>query len=199
MKTLDRALRQLRFRQAVPQIASGARVLDVGTHDGALLRTLGRRISSGVGIDPALSPELVGEHGHLRFVRGFFPDAVEGEPPFDVITMLAVLEHLPNEEIPTIAVACRQVLRPGGRVVATVPSPMVDSILHVLEKFRLVDAHDMAIGQHHMLDPELVRTSFQSSGFTTVVDRSFEFGLNHLFVFESAPTSNHAAKEQLDK
>ena len=46
-----------------------------------------------------------------------------------MITMLAVLEHVPEDAQAELAAACERILKPGGRVVITVPSPQVDTIL----------------------------------------------------------------------
>lgn len=172
MKPLDRALQRLRERAALPHIPRGARVLDVGCADGTLLRRLGN--ADNVGIDPD-APE-----GDARMVRGRFPDDLHVDGPFDAITMLAVYEHFPDDVRPHVVDACRRLLRPGGRVVMTVPSPAVDEIVHVLQRLRL--AHGMDIGSHHAYDP--ARTPDEFAGFRVLVHRPFELGLNHLYVFE---------------
>ena len=63
-----------------------------------------------------------------RLVRGRFPaDAPQRE--FDVITMLAVLEHVPDDALDEWIDACRSRLRPGGRVVVSIPSPVRVSLI----------------------------------------------------------------------
>jgi 2-polyprenyl-3-methyl-5-hydroxy-6-metoxy-1,4-benzoquinol methylase len=171
---LDRALQRIRERVALPHIPSGARLLDVGCADGTLLRAAAGRIREGVGIDPDAPA------GDARLQRGFFPDDLRVEGQFDAIAMLAVFEHFAEADRPRVVEACRRLLRPGGRVVMTVPSPVVDRIVDVLRTLRLV--HGMDIEAHHGYRTE--ETARHFSGFRVVRHETFELGLNHLFVLE---------------
>jgi 2-polyprenyl-3-methyl-5-hydroxy-6-metoxy-1,4-benzoquinol methylase len=186
MRAGDRWLQSWRIAKAKPFIRRGARVLDVGCHDGALFRRLGDRIVSGVGVDSDLPPVRWESEG-LRYVAGRFPDALGEERPFDVITMLAVLEHLPNEELGAVAQACARHLVPGGCAVATVPSPLVDPILDVLRAVRIVDG--MSLEEHHEMDPSAIPDAFAAAGFRVAVARRFQLGLNNLYVFERVAAS----------
>ena len=113
-------------------------MLDVGCGDGELFRALEGDISRGVGIEPTLEAKMT--LAGCELLPGNFPDEipVTGET-FDVVTMLAVLEHIPPDGQAKLAAACAAILNSGGRVVITVPSPRVDDILHVLLALRLVD------------------------------------------------------------
>jgi 2-polyprenyl-3-methyl-5-hydroxy-6-metoxy-1,4-benzoquinol methylase len=182
---LDRLLQRLRVRAALPHVPEGARLLDVGCADGHLLRALGPRIRSGVGIDPDLAGAGVSggrppDGARYRVVRGAFPDDLDDAGPFDVITMLAVFEHFPDADRPRVVEACRRLLRPGGRVVMTVPAPAVDRIVDLLRALHL--AHGMDIEAHHGYRPE--QTADHFSGFRVLRHEPFELGLNHLFVLE---------------
>lgn len=179
MTPLDRALQRIRVRAALPHIPTDARVLDVGCADGVLSAALGPRVGEYVGIDPD-SPD-----GHPHLQRGRFPDDLRANGPFDVITMLAVFEHFPDAERARVVHACRTLLRPGGRVIVTVPAPVVDRIVDVLRALRLV--HGMDIEAHHGYRPEETPRHFE--GFRVVTHRTFELGLNHLFVLERPASS----------
>jgi 2-polyprenyl-3-methyl-5-hydroxy-6-metoxy-1,4-benzoquinol methylase len=179
MKPLDRFVQRLRIGKALPWIPDGARVLDVGCHQGELFERLGERLGSGVGIDPALAEPS--ELGRVRLLPGHFPEELEEEPPFDVVTLLAVFEHVPDEEKPALAAACREHLEPGGRAILTVPSPRVDGILDVLLAMGLVDG--MSLDEHHGFDPRRTPAIFTAQGFELEAARTFQLGLNHLFVF----------------
>lgn len=189
MTPLDRFLQWMRVREALPHIPDDSRLLDVGCADGHLMRAAGDRLREGIGIDPdAPAPHAAGERERrapnvpTRFpiLRGSFPDDFRLPGPFDVITMLAVFEHFSDADQPRVVEACRALLRPGGRVVLTVPAPKVDRIVDVLRRLRL--ARWMDIEAHHGFAPDAIPECF--SGFRVVRHDLFEFGLNHLFVLE---------------
>jgi hypothetical protein len=105
--------------------------------------------------------------------------------------MLAVLEHVPREVQPVLARDIHTWLRPGGRLIITVPSPMVDRILDVLRALRLVDG--MSLEQHFGFDPSETPQVFGGAGLTLVAHETFQLGLNHLFVFERPSMAPEAA------
>lgn len=163
-------------------ISPGTRVLDIGSGDGALFRKLGEKLGSGLGVEPTLKADL--DLGRSQLKAGLFPDAVPPDiEPFDVITMLAVLDHFPEEAYANLGANCARFLNPNGRLVITVPSPLVDRILAVLKGLRLVDG--MSLGEHHGYYTERTRTVF-APHFRLVRHRRFQLGLNNLFVFEKA-------------
>ena len=183
MKWFDRFLRNWRIRKAIPHLTKAGRVLDIGCGDGTLLRRLSCAGFLGVGIDPRLTePQALTD---VRFVRGIFPDELPACAPFDAITMLAVLEHVPEGTKSAWASACHRLLNDDGHVVLTVPSPRVDAILAMLRFFRLADG--TALDEHHGFNPGEVTPLFEFAGFRLAIHKKFQFGLNNLFVF----TKNH--------
>jgi len=179
VKWLDRVIRDWRVRKALPHLVKYARILDVGCGDGELCRRLAKWGVTGFGIDSRLAAPS--EVAGFELVADEFPDALPKGEAFDAITMLAVLEHVPEAHKPEWIAACSIRLREGGVVVLTVPSPRVDSILAVLRFFRLVDG--MALEEHHSFDPGEVEQLFEAGGFRRVTHKTFQFGLNNLFVF----------------
>ena len=181
MKRFDLYLRSQRIKKVLPFIAEGARVLDIGCSEGRLFENLPSR-ATGVGIDPGLGnvPQI---HG-FTFIKGFFPTDLPDAQLFDVITMTAVLEHFPeNQQLP-LAMDCAKWLKPGGRVVITVPSPWVDPILHVLQFIRFMDAE--ALEQHYGFDARKTPDIFGAAGLRLIIHKRFQLGLNNLFVFEKS-------------
>lgn len=180
MKALDRFLQRWRAAVAAPWIPSGARLLDVGCADGVLLARVSERVASAVGVDPDAQPM---RSGRAEIRRQAFPGAERFDAGrFDCIAILAVLEHVPDAG--ALARECHRVLAPGGRVVVTVPHPLVDRILDVLMALRLLDG--MEAEAHHGFDPRSTVVVFEQAGFRTRVARRFQLGLNNLFVFERA-------------
>jgi len=105
------------FRQWV---GTGARVLDVGCRYGALTREYleGNEV---VGVD--IDRRALEEAAKLG-IEPVWGDASEplplGDETFDVVVLGELLEHLPLPQ-QTVAEA-RRVLRPGGRLVGSVPN-----------------------------------------------------------------------------
>jgi SAM-dependent methyltransferase len=180
LKPLDRFLQRWRLRRARPFVPAGSRVFDVGCADGELFTAWRGHIAGGMGVDPNLNQEVVGDG--FRLLPGRFPAEVPQGEQFDVITMLAVLEHLSEAETAALPGACAALLTPSGRVVITVPSPRVDDILAVLLRLRLVAGQ--SLHEHHGFDPHDALTVFKPPVFGLVARRTFQLGLNNLFVFE---------------
>jgi SAM-dependent methyltransferase len=179
MKLLDRLLQRWRIDKVRPYIAPGARVLDIGCADGELFRRI-NAVGEGVGIDPDL-PALVQHCPKAVLLKGLYPQALPDDQPFDAITLLAVLEHVPPEQQRNLALTCAQHLKPGGHLLITVPSPSVDAILAVLQSLRLI--HGMALEQHYGYDPRQTAAIFAVPGLELIEARKFQLGLNNLFVF----------------
>ena len=178
MRCIDRLLQKWRARMARPWIRDGAHVLDIGCHQGEFLRSLGDRIGPSVGLDPLATPAT---HKRYRLVAETFrAPAPFPDTSFDVVVMLATLEHIVDKD--PLARECWRLLRPGGRVIITVPSGFVDVIVHLLCKVRLADG--MSLDEHHGYDPRLTPEVFGKHGFLLERWRRFQLGLNHLFVLQ---------------
>lgn len=180
MKYLDRFLRDRRLDQIVRRIPPGARVLDVGCHDGALFRALGHSLRDGFGLDADLVGPLTGPR--YRLEPGMFPsDVPDDVGTFDAITMAAAFEHIPTGQHEAVATACWELLADGGQVVLTVPSPLVDPILDTLVALHIADG--MEHGQHFGFQPADLVPLFTGHGFELTHRHTFQLGLNNLFVF----------------
>ena len=179
MRLGDRLLQQWRVAKVAEWVPAGGRVLDIGCADGALFKILGERIGDGIGIDPDLAVQK--KWSRYRLIRGTFPASLPTRAPFDAITMLAVLEHIPEHQQKDLACACFEYLVAGGRLIVTVPSAMVDGLLRPLTRLRVVDG--MSLEQHYGFDPRTTPRLFSDAGLRLIRHERFQLGLNHLFVF----------------
>jgi len=161
--------------------------LDIGCADRVLLTRAADRVSQAVGIDPIAEPY---RQGNIEVVRGAIPgERVFEDQTFDCIAMLAVLEHVKDREL--LARECFRLLRPEGRVIITAPRPVVDRILKVLLLLRLIDG--MSLEEHHGFDIRLIPLIFEAAGFRLIRKRSFQLGLNTVFVFEKPAAADAAS------
>jgi SAM-dependent methyltransferase len=185
MLPIDRMLQWWRISKARPYITPGARVLDIGCADGELFRRA-PAINDGVGVDPDL-PQPSVQLANAVLLKGLFPQALPDDRPFDVITLLAVLEHVPPEAQRLLAEQCARYLKPNGHLIITVPSPSVDGILTVLRFLRVI--HGMALEQHYGFEPGQTPGLFEVGGMELVKATTFQWQLNNLFVFKKNATS----------
>lgn len=182
MTWIDRWLQSWRLRKAIRFLQPGMRVLDLGSADGVLFERFGRCAPGSMGIDPTLDSDRTLPSGFLLH-RGFFPqDMPPDAGPFDAVVMLAVLEHFPESQYRQLSDGVARLLRPGGRLILTVPHPAVDGILAVLSALRLV--HGMSLQEHHGYAVSRTPGIFLPPMFRLVHRSRFQLGLNHLFVFE---------------
>lgn len=178
MKRLDYFIQSMRIRKALQHIPPGSEILDIGCADGALFKMAGNKLKQGLGIDPGIDREVVGPN--YRLIAGSFPESIPGDLNFDVVTMLAVFEHLTLESQTNIVKALPAYLRENGKVILTIPSPEVDKILEWLKRLKLIDGMDL--GQHHRFDVQQVHQIMGSNFFVVHIEK-FQLGLNNLFVF----------------
>ena len=182
MTKLDRILQNWRVDKASKYIIPGMKVLDLGSCDGVLFARHGGCGPGSMGIDPVLAADVRTPSGfHLR--RGFFPqDMPDDAGRFDAVVMLAVLEHFPNDLHSVLADGIARHLRPGGLLIITVPSAVVDHILELLAALRLI--HGMSLEEHHGYEVSQTANIFGPPRFRLLKRQRFQLGMNNLFVFE---------------
>jgi 2-polyprenyl-3-methyl-5-hydroxy-6-metoxy-1,4-benzoquinol methylase len=179
MRIGDYFIQWWRMRVAARWIPSGCRILDIGCHQGEFLTFLGDRIAPSVGIDPLYQAKHELKQ-HQLLPWEFHEGMPFEENSFDVITLLATLEHMQKKDM--VAREVKRLLTPGGRVVITVPDLMVDKILEILLALKLVDG--MSLDEHHGFLPEEVPDIFLPEGLKLIKLQKFQLGLNHLYIFE---------------
>lgn len=143
---LEPVLRKMRIRKVLPTILgySNCRLLDIGCGwDYRLLRTLEPFICSGLGIDFKV-PEV--ECGRIETKQARLDEKLPiADESVDVVTMLAVLEHLSSPY--AIVREIERVLVPGGSLVVTVPSKLSKPVLELLA-YRLKLVNEAEIRDH---------------------------------------------------
>ncbi len=140
LKPLDGFITKLRMRRIISQIALKPDVvlLDIGCGAKAIfLNSIKDRIYKGYGID-AKDCQCADEKIALTSYR------IEKELPyadnsFDVVVMLAVLEHLEYPE--AVISEISRVLKPGGQLILTVPSWLAKPVLEFMAyKLSIINA-----------------------------------------------------------
>ena len=178
-KPIDRLLEYLRFTKAKKHIPKDAYLLDIGTGDGSFLRFLSGHIRKGIGIDPLITTPI--HSTTYTLLPGTFPHDFDTDERFDIITLLAVVEHIPENKLQHVADACYNYLTPGGRIIITVPHPLADHMLSLLKFFRVIKG--LSLEEHYGFPPEKLTNIFNKGKL--LKKARWELGLNYLFVFES--------------
>lgn len=111
-----------RFR-ATARLCRG-RVLELGCGEGRLARVIRDRGLEVVGVDlSAAKIERARErHPNIQFVRSDIRALALPDASFDTVVLAEVLEHVPDEPGAEILERAWRLLRPGGRLVASVPN-----------------------------------------------------------------------------
>ena len=143
----DISVREDECRYIEARVPKGARVLDVGCGNGALLRKLSPRIASGVGVD--ISSRMIErsrarsrDHTSLSFQTITGPVLPFSSGSFDVIVSLLSFRYLDWDPIMN---ELRRLLKPGGRIIivdmVTVPSRIRELPRVVRHKLRQLLRH----------------------------------------------------------
>ena len=99
-------------------------MIDVGAYHGEFFRRLGPKLAQGHGVEPLLAAPIRTERFAIK--PGYLPAVGSADLEWDVVSLLAVLEHIPRAAQAELAQACHRYLKSGGLVIVTVPSPCVD-------------------------------------------------------------------------
>jgi ubiquinone/menaquinone biosynthesis C-methylase UbiE len=176
---IDHFIARMRFRAAYPHIRPSSRVCDLGCGlETAFLDYAADRIATGVGVDDQVEDSM---RGRWQRVRADLRSPLSlPDNQFDHVVMLAVLEHLTEPE--KVLREAHRVIAPGGSLIMTWPSAMVDPILNVLHKLHFI-SDEMESDEHQKRIPvESLQEMLQRIGFQKCIHRRFEFGLNNLMV-----------------
>lgn len=160
------SLQEERIR-VVLQLITG-KLLDIGAGDNLLVNIYG----NGTGVD------VFDFGGGATIVEDTRRLPFEDES-FETVTFLACLNHIPYRQ-EALKEAFR-LLKPGGKVIATMISPLLGTIGHKIwwyseEKHRgMADGEEMGIGRTDMF------RLLENTGFTDIQEQSFLYHLNHLY------------------
>jgi 2-polyprenyl-3-methyl-5-hydroxy-6-metoxy-1,4-benzoquinol methylase len=170
----ETVLRRLRIARISPYVPARATLLDVGCGRGKLLFDLAPRLVRGYGVDQRVEARTV---QNVTLQPWVFPAALPFvESSFEVVTMTAVLEHVTDAD--WLLRECHRVLRPGGTLVVTTPSPRAKPILEFLAfKLHLISAQEIADHKHYFSSQEL-REALSRAGYSQIAVSPFQWGCN---------------------
>lgn len=174
---MDKFLRWLRIRKIRPHIPKSAVLCDIGCGPGAqLLRDLSRYIKEGIGLDKKVEARRFGNI-MLKNVE-LLEELPLPDKSADIVTMLAVLEHL--EKPVEILREVKRILKPGGQLLITVPTPPNKLVGEFLAyRLHLIDAAEYQDHKRYY-SKELLKKHLWEAGFdiSQAKLKYFELGMN---------------------
>lgn len=171
---LEPLFQELRIVKVLPYIPRGSRVVDIGCDEPqVLLSRIAPHMRSCIGIDIVVREK---KEGNITILQQDLQKKVMlPSRSADVITMLAVLEHMKHPK--EIVEECFRILKPGGMLLVTVPSPASKPVLEFFSAIGLVRKEMIHQHENYFTKEKLQRLAKQT-GFSQVHVESFEFGYN---------------------
>jgi len=176
---LEPILRKLRIGKVKKYIPQNCILCDIGCGFNAkFLLDMSNYIAEGYGFDRKIDNKKI---GNIYIYNAEITDNIPLKDEFaDCVTLLAVLEHLDRPA--RVLAECHRILKVGGVLILTTPSPLSKPILEFLSfKLGIVSPSEIADHKHYYSKAELVKI-LEETGFRDVKTRSFELGLNNLAV-----------------
>jgi ubiquinone/menaquinone biosynthesis C-methylase UbiE len=177
---LEPILRRFRLARVAPHIPSNGVLLDIGCGPQAtFLRHIAPHIKQGFGVDFKAEPF---QAGNLIVKQLTFEDQLPfPAASFDVVTMLAVLEHIERE--PDILQEIHRVLVPGGKLILTVPSIWAQPVLEFLAyRLKIVSEAEIRDHKRYYNRQRLRQALVQVAGFEHFHHRYFQLWMNNFCI-----------------
>ncbi len=174
---LEPVLRKMRLKRVVSHIPENSLLLDVGCGtSAAFLKAISPNIKQGFGVDFKVDDTQFGniKTTQLRLNTNLpFEDS-----SFDIVTMLAVLEHIEKEQ--EILKEIYRVLVPGGKLIITVPSVWSQPVLEFMAyKLRIVSEAEIRDHKRYYNREKLKKVLIEDNGFQEFNHQYFQLGMNN--------------------
>jgi SAM-dependent methyltransferase len=181
---LDRLIRDLRLKKVKKYLKSNANICDFGCGDGVVLKDLDKifHFNYGVGIDSDI--DLPDNTNNLKFIKTDIVRADVQRNFFDFVLMLAVAEHLENDQLILILAEIKKILKNGGLLIITTPSPWSKPVLEFLAfKLNIISRKEVLDHKHYYYIGELSKL-LEQAGFKKIEAKYFQCHFNALYIFK---------------
>lgn len=174
---LEPILREMRLKRVLSHIPKNSIILDVGCGtSAAFLKAISPEIKQGFGVDFKVDDTQIDniKTTQIRLDNKLpFEDAT-----FDVVTMLAVLEHIEKEQ--DILREIYRVLVPGGKLIITVPSVWSQPVLEFMAyKLRIVSEAEIRDHKRYYNREKLKKVLVEDNKFQEFNHQYFQLWMNN--------------------
>lgn len=168
---LDRIIRNIRTKKVIQKIKKGSIIVDLGCDEGHFLISIKDKIKKGYGFDKFIKNHQIGK---VIFKK---VDLEKNIPKIktDYVTLLAVIEHLNNPD--KVLKNSYNILKKGGTILLTTPSPSAKFVLESLAKLKLIDENQIKDHKHYFSKKEIYNL-LKKQGFRKIKVNYFELGMN---------------------
>lgn len=183
---LDKVISWMRLGKVLPYVAQNDVILDFGCgHQAYLLNQIKGKIKSGVGIDYDSKAYRIAPNVEVRNFH--FADKLPFlDKSFDKIFALATIEHIDIPKVSKLFREFSRILKAGGKVILTTPTPFGKVILEFLA-FRLGIISKEEVGDHKKYyqkkDLEILAKNYE---FSIEKYQTFQLGGNSLCVLRKS-------------
>ena len=138
-------LRMQRANRLIPTTLRSGRILDIGcgSYPYFLSHTAFREKFA---VDQLEMPAETAARNQVEFFTlnlNAQPHLPFEQDYFEVVTLLAVVEHLDPDSMALLFQECCRVLRPGGMIILTTPAAWSDGLLKFMARVNLVSAEEI--------------------------------------------------------
>ncbi len=181
---LDEFIANWRLSKVKRYVSKGDRVLDFGCgYQAYLLRNIKGVISEGVGIDTDIEGNTT--EGNITLLHQNVGSKLPFEDAsFDKIFLLAVYEHIPLDSTIPLLLDFKRILKPGGKLIMTIPTPKGKPVLEFMA-FKLKVISAVQIEDHvKYYAKEDIEHDAKIAGLDLVYHEYFQLGWNSLQVLQ---------------
>lgn len=180
---LDKFIAAYRLFRVNKYIEKGDMVLDFGCGARSYLLEFNQdKIKKGVGLDYDVENQKFNKIEYLTFK--FKDRLVFDKEYFDKIFLLAVLEHIESKQVKALFREFKRILKPGGKIVLTTPTPKSKSVLEWLAfRLKLISEKEIKDHKKYYSKKDILEIA-KNLNLKVTIYRLFQCGLNSYAVLE---------------
>jgi len=166
----------------IPEKLRKGRILDIGCGTYPYFLTVAH-FKEKFGIDYSVNSKGISKNMVLKKINMEKTSMPFKDGYFNVITMLAVFEHINKDKLQAVLKDVRRVLSKDGLFIITTPSPWSDKILHLMARSGLISQEEIHDHKHNMTRAG-IESLLTEAGFKrqNIKKGYFEVFLNMWFV-----------------